>query len=545
VNDQWQKITWGEARKKVRQIATTLLKYDLSPEKPLGILSENSIESALLILAAMHVGVPVVPISTSYALISKDFSRLENVFRLMTPKLVYISDGECFADSIKALDGFDFELIIGKNRDAIKRQAIQFEDLLQSENKELVDDAFAKVTPETIAKFLLTSGSTGEPKAVINTQKMLCSNQKSLALCWKFLEKEPPVLVDWLPWHHTFGGNNNFGMVLTHGGTLYIDDGKPTPQLIEKTIRNLKEISPTIYLNAPRGYGLLLPYLEADKQLRKSFFKNLRMINYASAALSEDIWQRLEKLSIEETGRITPISSGWGATETAPQVTLGHFLPNSPRVIGLPSPGIHLKMIPTHTKGKFELRVNGPNVMPGYWRRPELNAEVFDDEGFYKIGDTGCFADEENPACGIEFAGRISEEFKLSTGTWVHVGALRVKALTVLSPVAQDIVITGLNRNEIGFLIFPNEAGCQSICGENSTKHPQIIEHILNGLRQLKRDGKGSSSYATRVMFLTEPPKIDAGEITDKGYINQRMVLELRAAEVEKLYSETDEIIRL
>ena len=361
--DFWRELTWIEAKNKVYAIATTLLKYNLSAERPLAILSENSIEYALLILAAMHVGIPVVPISPSYALMSKDFARLKSVFSLMNPAMVYVDEGSCFSLPMNALKEFDFELVVRKNHDKAGRNAIEFDDLLKTTDEAAVNTAFKSITPDTIAKFLLTSGSTGEPKAVINTNKMLCSNQQSLAKSWKFLTSEPPVLVDWLPWHHTFGGNNNFGMVLTHGGTLYIDDGKPMPKLIEKTVRNLKEISPTIFFNAPRGYDMLMPYLEKDAELRKRFFRRLRVLNYASAALSASLWERLEQMSLSEVGRILPITSGWGATETAPQVTIGHFEPINPRVIGLPSPAHELKMIPTTTDGKYELRVKGPNVM--------------------------------------------------------------------------------------------------------------------------------------------------------------------------------------
>ena len=552
-NDNWRKLTWAEAYGSARKIASFLLTRNLSAERPVAILSENSFEYALLKLAVMHVGIPLLPISPSYALMSKDFVKLKNIFELMTPGLVLVEDGKRYAPAIKALADYDFELVAVRNGDAISRPHFSFENLLEKEDEEAVDRAFATINPDTIVKFLLTSGSTGEPKAVINTQRMLCSNQQALAQTWKFIEHEPLVLVDWLPWHHTFGGNNNFNLILTQGGTFYIDGGKPTPQLIEKTVRNLKEISPTIAYNAPRGYDALIPYLESDTELRHKFFARLKFLKYAAAALSASLWERLERLSFEELGRRVPMGSGWGATETAPTVTLVHFEPLRPSVIGLPIPGCELKMVPTATAGKYELRVKGANVTPGYWKRPELTAAAFDEEGFYKIGDAGTFADPNNPAQGIEFAGRLAEEFKLSTGTWVHVGALRVRALSALAPIAQDIVITGQDRNEIGFLIFPSEAGCRSLFADCENKSlPELLsdslvkERVLAGLRRLKKEGGGSSTYATRAMFLEEPPVIDAGEITDKGYINQHAVLERRAALVEKLYDDySAEITRL
>ena len=397
------------------------------------------------------------------------------------------------------------------------------------DDADAVARAFAAVEPDTIAKFLFTSGSTGQPKAVINTQRMLCSNVQSRAQAWPFLEDEPPVLVDWLPWNHTFGGNNDFGLVLAHGGTLYIDGGKPVPGLIETTVRNLRDVSPTICFNAPRGYDALLPFLENDAALRRSFFARLKVILYAAAALPAHIWDRLERLSILETGKRVHMASAWGSTETAPQVTIVHFRSTRTSVVGLPSPGCELKMAPIDSAGKYELRVRGPNVTPGYWKQPELTRTAFDEEGFYKMGDAGRFADPDDPAQGIEFAGRLAEDFKLSSATWVHVGALRVRAIGALAPIAQDIVIAGHDRDEVGFLIFPNEG---------ASRDPHVRERLREGMALLRDEGGGSSTYATRAIVLEEPPSIDAGEITDKGYINQRAVLERRAAIVKRLYAE-------
>ncbi|MCX7150424.1 MAG: AMP-binding protein, partial [Rhodocyclales bacterium] len=406
-----------------------------------------------------------------------------------------------------------------------------------------VDRAFAAVGPDTIAKILFTSGSTGVPKGVVNTQRMLCSNQQAVVQNWPFLEARPPVVVDWLPWNHTFGGNHNFNMILRNGGTLYVDEGKPAPGLIEKTVANLRDISPTMYFNVPRGFDMLIPYLERDDALRKRFFADLDMIFYAAAALPQNLWQSLEALSVRERGHPTVMLSAWGATETAPMITNVHFRIDHAGVIGLPAPGCEIKMVPNATK--LELRVRGPNVTPGYWKQPELTKAAFDEEGFYLMGDAGRFADPQDHAKGIEFDGRIAEDFKLMSGVWVHVGALRVHALSILAPAAQDIVVTGHDRESVGFLIFANPAGCRSLCPDLAGDTPlaqvladsRVVEFIRVGLVKLVGEGGGSSMVADRALLMEEPPSIDAGEITDKGYINQRAVLTRRAALVERLHA--------
>ncbi|MBI3427479.1 MAG: feruloyl-CoA synthase [Acidobacteria bacterium] len=541
--EAWRTLTFAQALQQVRALAAALLQRDLSAERPLAILSENSLEHALLALAAMHVGIPYTPISAAYSLLSRDYQKLRAVFALLTPGLVFADDGERYGSALAALRDCDFELIVARNKEAVERSSQTFASLLADVNTERVDRTFAAITPDTIAKFLLTSGSTGEPKAVINTQRMLCSNQQTLRQAWPFLQEEPPVLVDWLPWNHTAGGNNNFGLALVNGGTFYLDEGKPVPGLIEKTVRNLREISPTLYYGVPRSYEALLPFLENDAVLRDSFFARLKVMQYAGAALPTHLWERLESVSVLAKGQRVPLTSGWGATETAPQVTLVHFTPLRASVIGLPTPGNELKMVPlpgpNKDAEKYELRVSGPNVTPGYWRRADLTAAAFDEEGFYRMGDAGRFADVDDPTQGIEFAGRLAEEFKLASGTWVHTGALRVKAIAALAPVAQDIVVTGHDRDEIGFLIFPNLTGGESLTDT------RVREAVRAGLQRLRAAGGGSSTYATRALLLTEPPQIDAGEITDKGYINQRAVLERRAAWVERLYGATTEVIHL
>ena len=533
--DSWRKITWAETRTLVHAISTSLLQRGVSLEHPVAILSDNSIEHALIALAAMHIGVPVAPISPAYSLMSRDFARLKTIVSLIQPRVIFVQDAEQYARALEAIAVQGAEIVAARN---FSHRTTPFERLTTTIDSAAVFRTFASVQPETIAKFLFTSGSTGQPKAVINTHRMLCSNVQSRAQAWPFLEDEPPVLIDWLPWNHTFGGNNDFNLVLGHGGTLYIDTGKPLPGMIEITVRNLREVSPTIYYNVPRGFDALLPFLERDAALRRSFFARLKVILYAAAALPVPLWDRLKQLSIQETGKCVPLTAAWGSTETAPQVTLVHYEPVRTSVIGLPTPGCELKMVPVDNTGRYELRVRGPNVTPGYWRQPDLTAAAFDQEGFYKMGDAGRFADENDPTLGIEFAGRFTEDFKLSSATWVHVGALRVRALAALGSVAQDIVITGHDCDEIGFLIFPKPGVVDD---------PVSRERVRQGLSLLRADGCGRSTYATRAILLSEPPSIDAGEITDKGYINQRAVLDRRAAIVERLYRNPpdDDVIML
>jgi feruloyl-CoA synthase len=548
----WRRLTFGDALAQARSIGAALLARGLSAERPALVLSDNSIDHALLMLGAMHVGVPVAPVSPAYSLMSKDCAKVKGIVGLLKPGLVYAADGAKFAGVLGAVDFGGAEIVLGANAPA-GMKSTPFGELLQQQAGAEVDRAFAAVGPDTIAKFLFTSGSTGEPKGVINTQRMLCSNQQAIAQLWPFLDEKPPVILDWLPWNHTFGANHNFNMVLANGGTLYIDDGKPVPGLIEKTVANLREVSPTIYFNVPRGYDALIPFLEKDAALRKNFFRDLQLIFYAAAALPQNLWEKLEDLSVRERGKRTVMVSSWGATETAPMVTSVHFEIDRAGVIGLPAPGTEVKMVPN--ENKLELRVRGPNVTPGYWKRPDLTREAFDEEGFYRIGDAGRFADKNDPAKGIEFDGRIAEDFKLMSGVWVHVGALRVKALALLAPVAQDIVVSGHDREEAGFLVFANPAGCRGLCPELPADVPleqvladaRVTGRLKEGMAMVKKEGGGSSTYAARALLMAEPPSIDANEITDKGYINQRAVLARRAALVERLYAEPGnaDVIRL
>jgi feruloyl-CoA synthase len=512
--ESWRKLSYRDALSDARRIGQALLNLGLGPERPVAILSDNSIDHALLALGAMHVGVPVAPISPAYSLMSKDYAKLKYIFELLKPGLVFAAEPEKFAPALAA---------VGAAFTPVTR-------LLETNPGSTLELAFSRLTPDTVAKILFTSGSTGTPKGVINTHRMLCSNQQSWAQVWPFLEERPPVLCEWLPWNHTFGGNATFNMVLRNGGTMYIDGGKPAPGLVETTAKNLKEISPTIYFNVPRGFDLLMPYLESDEQLRRNFFRDLDMVFYAGAALPQNLWERIEKLALAAKGGALAMVSAWGSTETAPKATCVHFDIERAGVIGLPTPGCEVKLVPSG--GKLEARVKGPNVTPGYLRSPELTKAAFDDEGYYRIGDALKFADPADPAKGLVFDGRVAEDFKLSTGTWVHVGAIRVKLIAAGNPVIQDAVITGHDRNDIGALVFLSPAA----------KDADVRAVLSQALKTLSKDG-GSSMHPTRLLVMTEPPQIDAGEITDKGYINQRAVLERRAVLVEQLYSNAPEVV--
>jgi feruloyl-CoA synthase len=547
----WRRVTYREALGAVRRIAQALLNRGLSAERPVAILSDNSIHHGLLTLGAMHVGIPVAPVSPAYSLISKDFAKLKHVLELVRPGLIYAADGAKFENALRAANTLGAEVVVDVPSAGLA--ATPFAALLETAPGPAVDAAFAAVGADTVAKILFTSGSTGLPKGVINTQRMLCSNQQALRLVWPFLLETPPVLVDWLPWNHTYGGNNNFNSVLANGGSLYIDDGKPAPGLVERTVANLHEVSPTVYQNVPRGYDILLPYLEKDAALRASFFRDLQVIVYAGAALPQHLWARLENLAIQETGRRVVMVSAWGATETAPMATMVHYEIDRAGVIGLPVPGTEIKLVPSGDK--LEMRVRGPNVTPGYWKSTELTRAAFDEDGFYRIGDAGKLADPENPVLGLEFDGRIAEDFKLMSGTWVHVGALRVRAIAAAAPVAQDVVVTGQDREEVGLLIFPNPAGIRVLCPDlppdaslvRMITRPEVRLRVQAALKTLAAEATGSSLRPTRALLLEEPPQIDGNEITDKGYINQRAVLTRRAALVERLYAEPpgEEVVTL
>ncbi|MCS6920950.1 MAG: feruloyl-CoA synthase [Elioraea sp.] len=516
----WRTVSYREAFERARRIGEALLARGLSAERPLAILSENSLEHLLLTLGALYVGVPVAPVSPAYSLVSTDFAKLRQVLALVTPGLVYAADERRYARAVEAAVPKGTEVLFGPGLGALEAEAPSAR----------VEEAHRASGPDTIAKFLFTSGSTGQPKAVINTQRMLCANQQMLVQALPFLAAVPPVLVDWLPWHHTAGGNHNVGLVLYNGGTLYIDEGRPLPGLIETTVRNLREVSPTVYFNVPRGYEALLPYLRSDETLRRTFFSRLGLMQYAAAVLPQPVWEAYDRLALETCGERILWITGYGATETAPFAMSTNRGAARAGTVGLPVDGVEMKLAPVN--GKLEARFRGPSITPGYWRAPELTRAAFDEEGYYRTGDALRFVDPADPAAGLEFDGRLTEDFKLSTGTWVSVGPLRARLVAACAPYVQDCVITGHDRDEVGALVFPNAAACEGLGPE------ALRQALAAALARLAREATGSSNRIARALVLQEPPSLDAGEITDKGSINQRAVLERRTAAVAALYAD-------
>jgi feruloyl-CoA synthase len=526
--DQWRRLSYREVRQAVGAIGQALLDLELPAGRPVVVLSDNSIDHALLILGAMHVGRAVCTVSSAYSRLAKDHTKIAGILRTLQPALIYAADAQVYGPAVAAAD-VGAEVVFSANAGLVPGGR-SFDELLAVAESPAVQQAFAAIAPDDHAKYLLTSGSTGQPKVVINTHRMLCANQQMMAQTWRFLAAEKPVLVDWLPWSHTFGGNHNMNMVLRNGGTLVIDEGRPAPGLIEKTVRNLREMQPTLYFNVPRGFDMLLPHLEQDDDLARHFFSKLRLVFYAGAALPQATWERLEAVARRVRGEPVWFTTSWGATETAPAVTSAHWQLDRAGVIGLPLPGTELKFLPSGQK--LEMRVRGVSVFPGYRNEPQLTASAFDEDGFYKIGDAGYLLDEARPESGVVFDGRVAEDFKLTTGTWVSVGTLRVKLVSALAPLAQDVVITGHDRDEVGALVFPSA---------QATELPAqaLAARVREALSALRGEGAGSSQCPTRALLLAEPPNADAGEITDKGYVNQRAVIERRAADVSALYAAT------
>jgi feruloyl-CoA synthase len=539
VDAPWTTVTYRQALGQVRAAAAWILARRLSAERPLVILADNGIDHALLALAAQHVGVPSAAISPAYSLMSKDFDKLKSMITLLQPGAIYVSGTKPFAAALSAIQPLHSARIISGN--AADADAIPFRTIAATPETPAVEQAFAAVTPDTIALFLFTSGSTGTPKAVINTQRMLTSSQQAKAQTWAFLEAARDlVILDWLPWSHTFGANHNFNLVLRNGGTLYVDGGKPAPGLFATSLANLRSVMPTVYFNVPRGFDMLIAALRGDDELRRRFFGEVKFAFYAGAALPQNLWDALEELSVKTSGRALPMVSAWGSTETSPLATDCHFQARRSGNIGVPIPGTELKLVPCGDK--LEVRVRGPNVTPGYWKAPELTAQAFDSDGFYLIGDAVTFADPARPELGLFFDGRVAEDFKLNSGTWVSVGTLRVAAISALAPLAQDIVVTGHGGDEVRFLVFPNIAACRAHAGLSDSAdvkdvigHEKVRAAFAQGLAKLKAQSGNSSGHATRALLLAEPASVDGGEITDKGYINQRAVLTRRAGAVATL----------
>jgi feruloyl-CoA synthase len=511
----WQHVTYGQALQKARRIGQALIDRKLSADRPVAILSENGLEHALLALGCLYAGVPHCSVSPAYSTVSQDYDKLRHVIQTLTPGLVFASDESRYGKAARAAVPAGTEVVYGQPP--------------ESEPTAAVDAAMEATGPDTITKFLFTSGSTRLPKGVINTHGMWCANQQQMRQSMSVLAEEPPVLVDWLPWNHTFGGNHNFGLTLYNGGTLYIDDGKPTPAFVGETLRNLREIAPTVYFNVPTGFEAIAHAMKADAQLRKNLLSRVRMFFYAGAALSQPVWDLLHEVQEAEIGERIVMGTGLGMTEsspfaifvTNPDVKSGH--------LGLPSPGMELKLVPVD--GKTEVRYKGPNITPGYWRAPQETAENFDEEGFFKTGDAVLWIDPQDPHKGLKFDGRIAEDFKLATGTFVSVGPLRAKIIAAGAPYVQDAVITGLNRNEVGALIFPT-AKLKQLSGHEAQQHFQKM------LDTLAASATGSATRIARLHVLAEPPSIDKGEVTDKGSINQRAVLKHRDALVQDFHED-------
>ena len=538
---EWRHLSYTQALHCARCTAQALLDMGLDAERPVAILSGNDLEHLLLGLGAMLAGVPYAPISPAYSTVSKDFGKLRHVLGILTPGLVFASDASAYGRAIAAAVPSDVPVVLGRG-ELTDRAARRFDELLATAPTPAVDAAHERVVPDTVAKILFTSGSTKLPKGVINTQRMWCANQQQIVQCFPELGTTRPVLVDWLPWNHTFGGNHNVGLTIYNGGTLYIDDGKPAPPLIGETLRNLREIAPTVYFNVPKGFEEIANAMEDDPKLRETLLSRVSMFFFAGAGLAQPVWDKLDRLAQATVGERIRMLTGLGMTETAPFAICANGPDVKSGYIGLPAPGMELKLAPVGDK--LEVRYRGPNVTPGYWRETGQTAESFDAEGFFRSGDAVGLVDPAAPQRGFRFDGRTAEDFKLSTGTFVSVGPLRARAVAAGDPCVQDVVIAGVDRSEVGLLIFPRMDSCRALAALpadatilEALAAPQVRAFFQGLVDQLWASGTGSATRVARALVLFDPPSIDLGEITDKGSINQRAVLSQRSALVEQLYS--------
>ena len=528
-NGVWRTLSWRALRQQVGAVGQALLDRDLPTGRPIVVLSDNALDHLVLALATMHIGRTVCTVSSGYCRLAQgDFTRIHGILRTLQPALIYASDAAVYAPALADAPVPDAVLAFSRGAET-HAHALSFAALQAAVETPAVQAAFNAITPDTHAKFLLTSGSTGHPKVVINTHRMLCANQQMLAQVLRFVEHDKPTLLDWLPWSHTFGGNHNIGLVLRNGGTMYIDDGRPLPGLIDKTIAHLRNVQPNIPFNVPRGYEMMLPALESDDDLARRFFSKLKMVFYAGAGMPETTWRRLEAVAARVRDEPVWFTTSWGSTETSPAITSVPWRLERPGVIGLPLPGASIKFVPN--AGKLEMRIKGPHIFPGYRGNDAATKQAFDADGWYCIGDAGYLHNEDDPASGIVFNGRVAEDFKLTSGTWVNVGTLRLAVVTALAPLVLDVVITGHDRSEIGALVFVAEAA-------RKLPHDEVVAKVRDALRAMKANAAGSSQTPTRALLLSDAPSMAAGEITDKGYINQRLVLQRRAADVELLYAE-------
>jgi feruloyl-CoA synthase len=539
----WRELSYAEVLARIPPLSQSLLDAGLSPERPLVILSGNEIEHFLLGMAAMWVGIPYAPISPAYSLVSTDFGKLRHIAGLLTPGLVYASDGEKFAPAIDAVFAADVPLVV-RSSPIPGRPNSLFADLLKTPVTPAVAAAHAAITPDTIAKVLFTSGSTGLPKGVITTNRMMACNQQMIRQALAFLADEPPVLLDWMPWNHVAGGSHNIGIALYNGGSFHIDDGQPTPARFGRTLENLKSVQPTLFFNVPKAFEFLVAAFEDHPEVRRNLFARLKLLQYAGAGLSQHVFDGLSAAALEETGERVLIITGYGSTETAPFAFTTTWPVEEAGHIGLPAAGITIKLVPNGDK--TELRLKGPNLTPGYWRDPEKTAEAFDADGFYCIGDAVRYVDPDDLAKGFVFDGRVSEDFKLSTGTWVNFSAVRSGVIAACAPLIRDVVVTGLDRNFIGAMIFPDLAACARLAGlpadtaaATIIAHPAVGQKFADSLNALAQKSTGSSNHVARALVMADLPDIDRGEVTDKGSINQRAVRTHRAGLVDRLYADT------
>jgi feruloyl-CoA synthase len=541
VNGEWQSITYEQALMRVRKLARGLLDHGLSVDKPLIILSGNSVEHGLLALAAMYAGIPYAPIAPAYSLAVKEFTALSYVWQNFAPGMVFVDDGAKFLRPLKAVLKGETQVVFhGTRPDGIP--SIPLCELENADHSTAVKEANQRTRPESIAKILYTSGSTGLPKGVITTHRMLCSNQQMLCEVLQFLADEPPVLCDWLPWNHTFGGSHNFGIALYNGGSLYIDGGKPTRDSFGETVRNLREIPTTAYFNVPKAYEMLVEHLRTDSDLRQTFFSRLQCLFFAAAGLSQHIWDELQELAYQTCGEEILVVTGLGATESSPYALSTGIEGAAAGHLGLPVPGVELKLVPIEEK--LEARLRGPSITPGFWRRPELNEAAFDEENYYRLGDAVKFLDPEDPLKGFLFDGRLNEDFKLSSGTWVRVGPLRMRLLAHFGNLLQDVVIAGPDREFTSALLFPALEVCRKLCADlredaaaaEVLARPEVRAVFRERLQSFAARSTGSSTRVERATLLDVPPSLEVQEITDKGSINQKAVLKNRAGLVDDLY---------
>lgn len=538
---KWAAMTYGEGLAAARHIAAYLLGLQLSAEQPLVILSGNSVNHALMAMGAMLAGIAYVPLAPAYSLVSTDYKKLRYIFDLLQPGLVYADDGQAFWPAFDRVGSAETTLVVAQNA-PIDPRVVMLKNVLRTEITDDVDAAIDLVGPETIAKFIFTSGSSGKPKAVITTHKMMCSNVAQGASHFPYLAKEPLILLDWLPWNHVSGGSHNFNLVIHLGGTFYIDGGRPTPDGIHITIENLRDISPNWYFNMPAGYSSILPYLENEPDLCRRFFRNVKVCLYAGAGIDEHVWSGMNVLARRFSGREILFSTSLGSTETAPLALIGDAQRTGVGVVGLPVRGLELKLVGGPTR--WEARVRGPNVTPGYWRAPELTKSAFDDEGFYKLGDALRFVDPVDVARGFYFDGRIGEDFKLATGTWVATGPLRRDLVEALSPFVQDAIVLGQDKSFIAALVFIDVSSCGQFLGldgkdvESMVREPKLLNELDRRLNKLAERATGTSTFIKRILVMSTLPDAEMGEVTDKGAVSRARILETRSDEIQKLFDE-------